>query len=141
MCNENRETNNCICEILKVIYILQQNTSCNNTCCLETCDSPILNCSPISICQCNTRPVTLYTCSGTLWTFPISRTGTTGETSSVFRIEKLDDCCATFRVLAPNTDPATVDAQPFIATDSFFTIDLGCVCAIKCLRDTFIDTL
>lgn len=60
--------------------------------------------------------------------------------SCVFRIEKLEDCCATFRVLAPNPNATTCNSE-FIATDSFFTIDLGCVCAIKCLNDTFVDCL
>jgi len=63
----------------------------------------------------------------------------TGDTSCVFRIEKLDGNCATFRVLVPNTD--TTSPCAYEGTDSFFTIDCSCICAIKCLNDTCVDCL
>ena len=62
-----------------------------------------------------------------------------GECSSVFRVEKLDGCCATFRVLNQNPEESCCNSIPYIATNSFFTMDLNCVCAIKCLNDTFVD--
>ena len=62
----------------------------------------------------------------------------TGPRSSVFRVEKVDGCCATFRVLAPNTDTTEVATYPFEATNSFFTMNLNCVCALRCLQDTFV---
>ena len=88
----------------------------------------------------NTRPIVLYTCgsNGTPLAMPTSRDPATTDTSTVFRIEKLDDCCATFRVLAPNTDETATN--PYVTTDSFFTIDLKCVCIIRCLNDTYVDT-
>lgn len=58
--------------------------------------------------------------------------------SSIFRIEKLDDCCATCRVLIPNPEPTTT-TELYLATDSFFTINLNCVCAIKCLNDSYVN--
>ena len=61
------------------------------------------------------------------------------ECSSVFRVEKLDGCCATFRVLT--TNPDTTSVYPFVSTNSFFTINLNCVCIIRCLNDTFVDTI
>ena len=61
------------------------------------------------------------------------------ECSSIFRVEKLDGCCATFRVLAPNPEESCCNSIPYIATNSFFTMNLNCVCAIKCLNDTFVD--
>lgn len=61
--------------------------------------------------------------------------------SNVFRIEKLDGCCATFRVLAPNTDTTEVTTIPYVATNSFFTMDLNCVCALRCLQDTFVECI
>ena len=61
------------------------------------------------------------------------------ECSSVFRVEKLDDCCATFRVLAPNPQESCCNSMPYIATNSFFTMDLSCCCAVKCLSDTYVD--
>ena len=70
---------------------------------------------------------------------PISKDPAVTTTSNVFRLEKLDGCCATCRVLAPNTDEAAT--YPYVATNSFFTINLNCVCILRCLDDTFVDTL
>ena len=139
MCNnENNICENCISDILKVILLLQQSV-CQNDSCLETCDRGFLGQSCTTFC--NTRPVTLYTCSSgsTPLAMPISRAPAESETSTVFRLEKLDDCCATFRVLAPNTD--TTSLFPFICTNSFFTINLSCVCILRCLEDTFVDCM
>ena len=140
MCN-NKETNtceNCITDILKVILLLQQSV-CQNDTCLQTCDRGFLgqNCTTF----CNTRPIVLYTCSSgsTPINMPISKDPNETTTSTVFRLEKLDDCCATFRVLAPNTEPSA--SFPYVATNSFFTINLGCVCIIRCLEDTFVECI
>ena len=146
MCNNNTETNsgNCIAETLKVIQILQQNVCPESG--LDSCDRPMLGGSPNCI-VCNTRPIMLYTCAGngTPFSMPTTKDATTDCTatgatncSTVFRVEKVDNNCATFRVLAPNTDQTDV-ANPYVATNSFFTIDLGCVCCIKCLTDTYIE--
>jgi hypothetical protein len=90
----------------------------------------------------------LYTCcgNGTPWSMPITKENVncnaTGATcSSVFRIEKLDDCCATFRVLAPNTNPETAALYPYEATNSFFTMNLNCVCCLRCLNDTYVECI
>lgn len=139
MCNNETNTcENCIAEILKVILLLQQNV-CQGDTCLQTCDRGFLgqNCTTF----CNTRPIVLYTCSSgsTPISLPISKSPTETTTSNVFRLEKLDDCCATCRVLTPNPD--TASAFPYVATNSFFTINLNCVCLIRCLDDTFVDTI
>ena len=91
---------------------------------------------------CNTRPIVLYTCSSasTPLAMPISKDPSITTTSNVFRLEKLDGNCATCRVLAPN-DNASTTGFPYTATNSFFTINLNCVCIIRCLDDTFVDTL
>ena len=140
MCN-NKETNtceNCITDILKVILLLQQSV-CQTDTCLQTCDRGFLgqNCTTF----CNTRPIVLYTCSSgsTPIAMPISKDPAETTTSTVFRLEKLDDCCATFRVLAPNTEPSS--SFPYESTNSFFTINLGCVCIIRCLEDTFVECI
>ena len=138
MCNnESNRCDNCICDVLKVILLLQQSVCQDN--CLETCDKGFLgqNCSTFF----NTRPVVLYTCAtgNDAVAMPISKSPTETTTSSVFRLEKLDDCCATFRVLAPNTETGSV--YPFEATNSFFTINLNCVCIIRCLEDTYVECI
>ena len=142
MCNNtNSESCKCIQEILTVINILQQNANCNDAC-LETCDRGFLGCGA-TVLNCNTRPVMLYTCgsNGTPWSMPTTRENVVcGEDnvtcSSVFRVEKIDGCCATFRVLANNTDET--DTNPYVATNSFFTMNLNCCCCLRCLPDTFV---
>ncbi len=148
MCNNNDASNNndcrCIAEILTVICILQQNANCKADNCLDTCDRGFLGCGISTPLSCNTRPVILYTCcgNGTPWSMPTTKEdvtcGNVGVTcSNVFRVEKIDGCCATFRVLAPNPDTTDV-ASPYVATNSFFTMNLNCVCALRCLNDTFV---
>lgn len=147
MCENNNNNNNngndcaCINEILQVILVLQ-----NNACpdgCLDTCDRPALGGGPDCLI-CNTRPIMLYTASGngTAWSMPTTKTTISCDDegavcSSVFRIEKLDGCCATFRVLA--TNPDTTSTLPYVSTDSFFTMDLRCACVIRCLNDTYVE--
>ncbi|MBE6144686.1 MAG: hypothetical protein E7169_03835 [Firmicutes bacterium] len=146
MCNNENTDCRCISEILTVICVLQQNATCNEAC-LDTCDRGFLGCGTTSI-NCNTRPIMLYTCcgNGTPWTMPTTKTdGTCGDDgvtcSSVFRIEKIDGCCATFRVLAPNPDTTEVAVIPYVATNSFFTMNLNCVCTLRCLQDTFVECI
>ena len=140
MCNniEKNTCENCIADILKVILLLQESV-CKNDTCLQTCDRGFLGQNTSAFF--NTRPIVLYTCgsNGTPLEMPISRDTTVTETSSVCRLEKLNNCCATFRVLAPNSD--TTSNLPYEATNSFFTINLDCVCIIRCLDDTFVETL
>lgn len=143
MCNNN-ETNNtsCISEILSVICLLQQNASCYGEACLDTCDRAFLGCGTTNL-GCNTRPIVLYTCSGngTPFSMPTTKTNLTCDAttcSNVFRIEKIDGNCATFRVLQENAEEAT---YPYEATNSFFTMNLNCLCAIRCLNDTYVENI
>ena len=147
MCNNSNDAEGCKCisEILSVINILQQNANCCGDTCLETCDRGFLGCGTTTL-GCNTRPVILYTCSGngTPWSMPTTREnvvcGDEGVTcSNVFRVEKIDGCCATFRVLADNPD--TTSTSPYVATNSFFTMNLNCVCCLRCLPDTYVECI
>ena len=129
MCNEdNKNTNNCMYEILKTILVLQKEANMPE-CCLDTCDKKCLGCTPCTCC-CNTRPITIYTCGccNTKLALPITKDPNETVTSSVFRIEKLDDNCATFRVLVATVNDGVTT---YTATDSFFTINLNCVCVLK----------
>lgn len=145
MCN-NENSNECRCMsgILKVINILQNNAECADAC-LDTCDRGFLGASVSSVVL-NTRPIMLYTSAGngTPWSMPTTREdvvcGDEGVTcSNVFRVEKVDGCCATFRVLAANPDTTTAATTPYVTTNSFFTMNLNCVCALRCLNDTFVE--
>ena len=142
MCNNQNDGKNCISEILKVILVLQEN-ACPDSC-LDSCDRPMLG-GGANCLICNTRPVMIYTCcgNGTPWSMPTTKdvTASCSETkatcSSVFRVEKVEGNCCTFRVLQDNPD--TTSLNPYVATNSFFTIDCNCVCSIRCLSDTYID--
>lgn len=143
MSNNTSETNG-IAEILQVILILQQNASCPESC-LDSCDKPVLGCGT-TCCVCNTRPIMLYTCcpNGTRpVSMPISKDIVTctrdEQCSSVFRVEKLECNTATFRVLAPNTEDTGL--FPYVSTNSFFTMNLDCLCCIRCLNDTCVECL
>ncbi len=129
MCDEK----NCLTNILETILCLQnvKDTDCDTL----GCDKPYLGPTPNLICY-NTRPINFFNCcTGELWEFPYTL-GTTSNTSSVFRLENLEDNCCTCRVLA--TNPDTSSNEPYVLTSTFFTINLDCVSAIKCLQDTFI---
>lgn len=131
----NNNCDNCIAEILKVICVLQENASTDS--CLDSCDRPVLGNGPTCV-VCNTRPIMIFTCcgNGTPWSMPISRSETE-LISNVFRVEKINGCCCTCRVLVPNPD--TTSVFPYIGTDSIFTMDVGCMCAVKCLNDTYVE--
>jgi len=124
--NNDNNHGNCINEILSVILVLQQN-ACPETC-LDACDRPVL-----------------YTCcgNGTPWSMPTTKdstvtcAGNTTNCSTIFRVEKIEGNCCTFRVLADNPD--TTSLNPYVATNSFFTMDCDCLCAVRCLTDTFVD--
>ena len=133
--NDNNCCNNCIMEILQVINVLQNNACPDN--CLLSCDRPALGGGPT--CPiCNTRPIMLYTCcgNGVPFAMPISRDGAETATSTVFRVEKVDGCCCTCRVLVPSEEGST---YPYTTTDSLFTINGNCICSIRCLNDTYVE--
>ena len=132
MCEDN--TNNLECSCLynllnNIIKLQKQDSSCCN---LGGCDKPFLGPNPEVICY-NTRPINLYNCqNGELWSIFYTTNGTQAS-STVFRCEKLDDCCLTCRILIDNGDGT------YTATNQFFTINLNCVSAVRCLPDTFVD--
>ncbi|MEG1495100.1 MAG: CotY/CotZ family spore coat protein [Bacilli bacterium] len=143
MCGENRPTTNtkcsCLDAILEVILKLQRRGHKIDEK-LEGCDKPFLGPCPNVTCY-NTRPVTFFRCcDGGQWTMPYNLGDTTG-TSGVFRVENLDGCCCGCRILAANPDVDDNPALPYVATDCFFTINLECIGALKCLPDTYISCL
>lgn len=127
------ENNSCGClsDILRRIIILQKQNCDNDSC--NGCDRPYLGPTATNFCY-NTRPIMLYNCcSGEPWSFTYTVNGTTGE-STIFRVESLDGCCCTCRILYPGTEEGTYNS-----TNQFFTINLDCVGAIRCMSDTFVD--
>lgn len=126
MCGNNCEgLSDTLCKIIK----LQKKGKCIDEG-ITSCDRPFLGANTNTLY--NTRPISFYTCpTNTLWEMPYTLNGTSG-TSSVFRAEAIDGCCCTCRVLAPNPDGT------YESTDSFFTINLNCVGALRCLPDIYI---
>jgi hypothetical protein len=113
----------------------------------ETCDRGFLGCGNTTL-GCNTRPVMLYTCcgNGTPWSMPTTRENVDCNSdnttcSSVFRVEKINGNCCTFRVLANNDDTTTSSTIPYVATNSFFTMNLNCCCCMRCLPDTYVECI
>ena len=128
MCNNNNceDLRDVLCTIVKI----QKQGQCLDEG-ITSCDRPFLGGNNNTLY--NTRPISFYTCpTNTLWTMPYTLNGTEA-TSSVFRVEAVEDCCCTCRVLAPGEEEGT-----FVSTDSFFTINLNCVGALRCLNDTYI---
>ena len=129
-CEENNNDCGCIQELLRKILILQRKDFDNEQ--FAGCNKPFLGPINTPVCY-NTRPIQLFNCStGVTWEFPYTLDGLTA-TSNIFRIEAIDECCCTCRVLALNEN------NQYVSTSDFFTIDLGCVGAIKCLPDIFVD--
>ena len=130
----NNENNSSIANVLESIIRLQQRSDeCDDD---LSCTKPFLGPSLNLICL-NTRPLNLYTCcNNTLWTMPYTLNGVESE-SSVFRVESIDEDCVTCRVLA--TNPDTTSNFPYLTTEDFFTIKIGCIGIIKCLGDTTVN--
>ena len=128
----NCDTNNicsCIRDLVKRIYLLQiQDCEGRN---ISGCDKPFLGPIPSTVCY-NTRPIILYNCGTIPWTFTYTINGTEA-TSNVLRIENVDDCCCTCRILY--LDETTGE---YTATSEFVNIDLTCCGAVRCLPDVYV---
>lgn len=131
--------NTCITKILEAINVLQnQAEKCDDI--PNTCDRPFLGFSNSSnTFVYNTRPITFYNRDNELITISYTDENNVTQTSSTFRIENVNGCCITCRILAPNPD--TTSIFPYVATDEYVTFNCNCICALQCLNDTFIDCL
>lgn len=129
---------NCLSKTLKLIDVLQKNAE-QNDCLDNTCSRPFLGVTNNIICF-NTRPVTFYGCDNNLITIDynitIDETPLIGR-SGIFRVEKVEDDCCVVSILIDNPTPTST--SPYISTGQTATINLDCVCAIKCLPDTIIN--
>lgn len=131
------ELDNCLARLLNVIKVLQNNAE-KIECLDNTCTRPYLGLNIETICF-NTRPITFYRCDNGLIT--LNYTSSTGEelTTSVFRVESVSDDSVGVLLLEE-----TVDASgniTYINTNTYATINLDCVCAIRCLPDTIVNNV
>ncbi len=120
---------NCLANILRAIAVLQNNAEkidCND----NSCTRPFLGNIITTLCF-NTRPITFYRCDNSLITLPYTTDGIT-NTTSIFRIENVKDNSVKVLLLALNDDGT------YTNTSTYATINLNCVCAIRCLADATI---
>lgn len=127
----------CFAKILKVIEILQNNST-NSSCCNEGCDKPFLGPKQSCICY-NTRPVQFYTKAGELFNAYFTEDGCV-QSSNIFRVEKVNDCCVKCRILKRRECPEKKKDE-IVATNNFITINLKCMCVVKCLNDIALDCI
>lgn len=128
--------NNCIAKILNVINVLQNNAD-KIDCPDNTCTKPFLGPTNNVICF-NTRPIMLYRCDNNPVTLNYTDTNGNNQTTDIFRVQNVSDDCVGVLLLAENTvDGVTT----YTNTNTFATINLDCVCAIRCLADSIVDNV
>ena len=128
---------NCLAKILNVIKVLQNNSE-KTECQDNTCTRPFLGLNTEFVCF-NTRPVVLYRCDNS--PISINYTTATGEDDSttIFRVESVTDDSVGVFLLEQITDAS--GNITYVSTNTFSTINLGCVCAIRCLPDTIVNNV
>lgn len=119
------KVNSCIRNLLKLILVLQNN-SMDISCYSNDCSKPFLGPS-LSIDCYNTRVITLYMKDGSLLNGTFNNGNEIIE-SSYFRIQAIDNDCCTLMILNK------VDGS-FIPTRRTIVVNIGCICAIKCIED------
>lgn len=121
------DNNNCngIIDILKLIDRLQRNAK-DDDLIDNTCSRPFLGNIAIGSFY-NTRPVNFFTCNGDILSISYYVNGVL-NTTSVFRIENVDDDFVTVRLLQD------IDGT-YTNTGETATINTDCICALKCLDD------
>ena len=121
--------NNCLANILKVIDVLQNNVD-NTNCDNNSCTRPFLGNFPTIECF-NTRLVTFYRCDNSLVTLPYTLDGV-NDTTTIFRVQNVGCDSVTVLLIRDNGDGT------YTNTNTYATINLGCICAIRCVGDTTI---
>ena len=117
-------SNNCIGNLLKYIYLLQSNST--SSCLKEDCTKPYLG--PTISLECyNTRVISLYKKDGTLFTVQYGD----NLSSSTFRIMNIYNDTVTLLVLSNSDDI-------YSSTNQFITVNINCICAVRCIVDTSI---
>ena len=128
---------NCLAKILNVIKVLQNNA--NKTDCQDnSCTKPFLGLNTTILCF-NTRPIMLYRCDNTPVTLNYTNASGGEATTDVFRVESVTNDSVGVLLLEATTDANGVTT--YQSTNTYATINLGCVCAIRCLGDTIVNNV
>lgn len=98
----------------------------------------------------NTRPIQIFTDDDVAWHCPIEKEEDgcnehQHERTCVFRVEKVENDAVTLRALKEKKHSEEMRQNDdcfnkrFKSTNSFITIRITSISAIRCLRDTFVD--
>ena len=82
--------------------------------------------------------IVLYRCDNTPIALEYTDSNGTTQTTNVFRVENVSDNSVGVLLLSENT---TGDTTTYNNTNTYATINLGCICAIRCLADTIVDNV
>ena len=129
--------NNCLAKILNVINVLQNNAEkldCDDL----SCTKPFLGLNNTLLCF-NTRPVTLYLCNNLPVTLSYTNTEGTEATTTIFRVESVTNDSVGVLLLEESTDAS--GNTTYLSTNTYATINLECICAIRCLPDVIVTNL
>lgn len=140
--------NNCVCEAVE--QILAEQEAVEEITCPTSCFSNLLG--PVTGPQRDTIPFILYGKKGELFKAFGNVGGFTDDMTCFqtifFRVEAVEDCCATLSLLRPvdvddNTlsvcNPCDEDFFGLEKTDFCIEVDLDCFCAIQCLSPELVD--
>jgi len=112
----------------------------------EMCDGKLGACARLGAAKFNTRPLEIYTHDDRAWFCPVDRENpcckAEGEARTcIMRVEKVEGDCATFRALKHHGHEChdANNRHKFEQTDSFITIKIADIAAIRCLRDCFVN--
>lgn len=131
------ENSNCLAKILNAINILQNNAE-KIECQDNSCTKPFLGPNTNILCF-NTRPITLYRCDNSLVSLNYTNADNEDLTTSVFRIENVNNDSVGVLLLEETTDEE--GNTTYLNTNTYATINLNCVCAIQCLNDVIVDNV
>ncbi|MGM0874651.1 MAG: CotY/CotZ family spore coat protein [Bacillota bacterium] len=150
-CKDKRDRdNNCVCNAVE--QILAEQEAVEEILCPTSCFSNLLN--PVAGNK-DTIPFMLSNKKGGLF----KAFGNVGEltnammgcfTTIFFRVEAVEDCCATLSLLRPVdieqetltiVDPCDDEFFGLVKTDFCIEVDLDCFCAIQCLSPELVDRI
>ena len=128
----NVEKENCIYNILKITCMLQNNILEKST--IGNCNLEQLHI--LNEKKANTRPLIIYNSLGNTFEVALEPQNYLNKRKTIiFRIEKIDKECATFRAL--DLDENGI----FFVTNIYITLNISCIYGITCLRDCLIDCI
>ncbi|QGH34255.1 spore coat protein [Gracilibacillus salitolerans] len=140
--------NNCVCDVLQFILDAQDDTNGNG--CTSGCAQFLVN--PVQTV--NTVPFILITKKNTVQFAFGDLPENDCFITVYFRINALDDCCATLELLEPNPGRAIQTGDnccvplnqvcgaggdlELTRTGQCITVDLDCICAVQCFDPTVV---